>query len=211
MIIIPKEKFNESRALKEGKDVVDNLKNITVGIAGLGGLGSNIIMMLARIGVEKFVIADKDIVEMTNLNRQNYYVRHIGQRKTDATEELLHELSPHISIEKHFITLNKNNLGDIFRDCDIVCEAFDSANEKAMLITTIMSEHPDITVISGSGMAGYGSSNDMRVEHPLEKLYICGDGIDLEDKGSIIMAPRVNICAGMIANTVVALVMKGDI
>ena len=206
-----KNEYDVARSLKQSDELLKRLKEIKIGVAGLGGLGSNIAMMLVRVGVGKIVIADKDTVEISNLNRQNYYYRHLGQRKTDATEELLKEMDPHIEIEKHFITLDIKNTSDIFKGCDIVCEALDSASGKAMLINTLLLERPEVIVVSGSGMAGYGRSNRMAVEHPLDKLYICGDGVDFEERGSSLMAPRVNICAGQIANTVLALIMEDEV
>ena len=200
--------YEAARVLKHGKDVNDILKNATVGIAGLGGLGSNIAMMLARAGVGKLIIADHDNVDISNMTRQNYYYRHLGMKKTDATVELLSFMDPNIEIEKHFVKLDPDNLEGIFNECNIVCEALDDPKEKAMLINNLLIKHPDVIVVSGSGMAGYGKSNDIRTEHAMKRLYVCGDGIDMEFWNSVMMSPRVNICAGHMANTVIAVLMK---
>jgi len=200
--------YEAARVQKHGNDVNDVLKNATVGIAGLGGLGSNIAMMLSRAGVGKLVIADHDTVDISNMTRQNYYYRHLGMRKTDATAELISFMDPNIEIEKHFVKLDPDNLENIFKKCDIVCEALDDPTEKAMLINNLLIKCPDIIVVSGSGMAGYGKSNDIRTEHAMKRLYVCGDGIDMEFWNSVMMSPRVNICAGHMANTVIAVLMN---
>jgi len=200
--------YETARVLKHGKDVNDVLKGSTVGVAGLGGLGSNIAMMLARAGVGKLVIADFDNVDISNITRQNYYYRHLGMKKTDATAELISMMDPNIDIEIHFVKLDPDNVEEIFKKCDIVCEALDNPTEKAMLINNLLIKCQDLTVVSGSGMAGYGKSNDIRTEQAMKRLYVCGDGIDMEFWGSVMMSPRVNICSGHMANTVIAILMK---
>ena len=192
-------------------DIHDALKRAKIGIAGLGGLGSNIAAMLARTGVSRLIIADMDRVDVSNINRQNYYLEHIGMAKTDATEELLKKINPFVMIEKHHVKLEPSNIPGIFGGCDIVCEAFDTPSEKAMLINTILEKCPGIKVVSGSGMAGYGRSNDIRTERLFDDLYICGDGIDMEKAKGGLMSPRVNICAGHMANTVISILMKEEL
>lgn len=200
-------------ALKERHtpEVHNAIRKARVGIAGLGGLGSNIAAMLVRAGVSDIVIADMDAVEISNINRQNYSVEQIGSSKVDATEGSLKKINPYISIEKHKVRLERSNIPAIFKGCGIVCEAFDVPSEKAMLINTILEKCPRTKVVSGSGMAGFGRSNEITTKRVFDDLYICGDGIDMEDVKGGLMSPRVNICAGHMANTVISLIMKGDI
>ena len=186
------------------------LSNSKIGIAGLGGLGSNIAMMLARTGISNMVIADMDHVDISNINRQNYYLGQIGERKTDAAETLLKDINPFMEIKKHHVRLDRSNIEDVFKGCEIVCEAFDLPSEKAMLINTVLERCPVTKVVAGSGMAGYGRSNDIATKKIFDRLYICGDGIDMEDVKGGLMAPRVAICAGHMANTVISLLLKGD-
>ncbi|MDR0309429.1 MAG: sulfur carrier protein ThiS adenylyltransferase ThiF [Candidatus Methanoplasma sp.] len=187
------------------------LKKAKVGIAGLGGLGSNVAMMLARAGISDLIIADLDRVDISNINRQNYSLDQIGMEKTEATEIQLRNINPYIHIEKHNVRLNPSNIPEIFKGCDIVCEAFDIPSEKAMLINTLLERCPDTAVVSGSGMAGFGRSNDIRTEKLFANLYICGDGVDMEDVEGGLMSPRVNICAGHMANTVMSLLLNGEL
>lgn len=174
-----------------------------VGIAGLGGLGSNIAMNLARSGVGTLVIADFDTVDATNLNRQNYTIDDIGKRKTDATAESISKIAPYVKVESHSVFIDENNAADIFGDCDVLCEAFDTAENKAMLINVMLENRPNVMVISGSGMAGYGDSNSVITERRFNGLYICGDGKTEASSRIGLTSPRVTICAGHMANKAV--------
>ena len=193
-------------AARHTPGVHGKVKCATVGIAGLGGLGSNIAAMLARLGVGHLVIADFDTVEATNLNRQNYYVEHLGHRKTEASASIIKQINPYVKVSEHFGKLNKNNIPDVFKDCSIVCEAFDAVSEKTMLVNTIMEKLPNVRVVMGSGLAGYSDSNTILTKKITERTIVCGDGIDSKP-GSGLMAPRVNICAGHMANAVLRMIM----
>lgn len=194
-------------AARDPPGMHDALRDARVGIAGLGGLGSNIAAMLARTGVGHMVIADFDTVEPTNLNRQNYAVEHLGMYKTEATADVLSHISPYVGVTSVNVRIGPDNIIDVFGDCDVVCEAFDSAEAKAMLVNSLLVERPGIHVVSGSGMAGYGDSNLIRTESKIKNLHVCGDGTSDAGGGAGLMAPRVGICAGHMANAVVRILM----
>lgn len=163
---IPSEK--EADLLMSARDpsrIRSKLRSASIGIAGLGGLGSNIAAMLVRSGIGRLVISDMDTVDATNLNRQNYFYDDLGRPKTDATEDLLKRISPCTEIEKHQCRLTPENIPDIYGNCDIVCEALDSAEEKAMFINTVLEKCPDTIIISGLGMAGHGHSNSITTKN----------------------------------------------
>lgn len=181
------------------KGTFERLKKSIVGIAGLGGLGSNIAIALSRIGVGKLVLVDFDIVEPSNLNRQQYYIRHIGIKKTEAIKEVIKEISPYITIEIVNKYIDKNNAVDIFKQCDVVIEAFDNPKCKAELVNTILI-NTNKYIIAGSGMAGSFPSNSVITRKVSRKFYICGDGENEAKESSGIMAPRVIIAAGHMAN-----------
>ena len=202
-----KDELESLMAARHTPGVHKKIRSATVGIAGLGGLGSNIAAMLARLGVGHLIIADFDTVEPTNLNRQNYYIEHIGMKKTDATVGILKQINPFVKVTAHSVRLNEKNIPDVFRECSVVCEAFDSASEKAMIVNTISEHLPDVDVIMGSGLAGYFDSNAIRTEKRAERIYICGDGVSDAKPGSGLMAPRVGICAGHMANAVLRSIM----
>lgn len=130
-----------------------------VAIAGLGGLGSNVAYALARIGVGHLHLIDFDVVDITNLNRQQYFMEHIGMYKTDALKSLLLRINPYLDIRTDCVKVTDDNLQELFADATIVCEAFDNPEAKAMLVNGILEHFPEKKLVSATGMAGYGSSN----------------------------------------------------
>jgi sulfur carrier protein ThiS adenylyltransferase len=190
--------------------VQQKLKSGKVAIAGLGGLGSNIAVMLARIGVGHLLLVDYDIVELSNLNRQSYYVSHLGLPKTEALKQQLGEINPFIRIETRQIRVSEENVRELFEGYSIVCEAFDQPAAKAMLVNTVLSQMPDVQMVASSGMAGYGSANAICTKRPMKNLYVCGDFKSEAALGNGLMAPRVQICAGHQANMVLRLLLGID-
>ncbi len=188
--------------------IKDHLASYTVGIAGAGGLGSNCAVALARSGIGQLVIADYDIVESNNLNRQYYFTDQVGMKKTEALKENLYRVNPAVRVDIHDIKLTRENIPDIFRACDIIVEAFDSSVMKEMIAETVLGEWPDKPIILGSGLAGYGKTNKLKERVIGSTIIICGDeesetGDDLPS-----MAPRVGIVANMQANAVIEILMK---
>ena len=202
--------FDKAKDDRFSHDVHQKLKRASVAIAGAGGLGSNIAVMLARSGVGHLHIVDFDIVDITNLNRQVYTVRHIGSRKVDAIKEILMEINPYLKVTTDCVRVTADNCDEIFGGYDIVCEAFDGAESKAMLIDSLLTAEDGPIVISGSGMAGYGSANEIRSRRITVRLFICGDGHTDVGDGIGLMAPRVAICAGHQANLVIGHILGVD-
>ncbi len=201
--MVSEDDYYKALAGRIGKDEAGRLRSASVGIAGLGGLGSNIAMMLARSGIGRLVIADHDTVELTNIHRQCYPLDSIGMKKTDAVVREINRINPFCKVEKHDIELNENNL-DIFSSCDIVCEAFDSAENKIMLIEGLSAMGK--TVISGNGMAGKGPANTIITRKVGDNIYICGDGVsDVNSEGSLVPS-RVTLCAAHQANAVIRII-----
>lgn len=190
--------------------VHEKVKKASVGIAGLGGLGSNIAVSLARIGIGKLLLVDFDVVEPSNLNRQQYFIKHIGMFKTKAMKELLHEINPFVKVETIDKYITKENAVEIFKDIDIIVEAFDNPKSKADLINTLLSEFANKPVVAASGMAGYFSNNTIKTRKINENFYLIGDGISEAKPGCGLMAPRVSIAANHQANTVLRIIMKEE-
>lgn len=206
------EEFKNALIERHGRDIYENLINSRVAIAGLGGLGSNVAIALARAGIGKLFLVDHDTVDITNLNRQQYFTEDIGRKKTEALSAIIRKINPVIKLETADTYVTEENALSLFKDYPIVCECFDKAENKAMLINTLLGQSDDITVISASGMAGYGSSNTITTSHPMERLYLCGDKISGIEQGMGLMAPRVALCAMHQANTVLEIILenKGD-
>jgi sulfur carrier protein ThiS adenylyltransferase len=183
------------------------LKNKTVGIAGAGGLGSNCAVALARVGIGKIIIADFDVVSESNLNRQYYFIDQIGEKKVLATKMNLLRVNPGIEIITHDVVLKPENITEIFKNCDIIVEAFDRADQKEMLIETILSEMPEKNIVVGLGMAGWGK-NDLIHCRQIGKMFICGDEVSEIDVELPPIAPRVGIVSNMQANVVLEILLE---
>ena len=174
-----------------------------VAIAGLGGLGSNIAVMLARSGVGNLLLIDYDRVEYSNLNRQYYLPCHVGRLKAEALTEQLLQINPALQLTVRVEKITAENAAELFTRWPLVCEALDDAAAKAMVINTLLKDKKKI-IVSGSGMAGLGSANAIYTARKMARLYVCGDeSSDMEQEN--MWAPRVQICAGHQANMVLRL------
>ena len=204
MTDISHDSYRRALAERIGREAADALEGSTVGIAGLGGLGSNIALLLARSGVGRLVIADFDTVELSNIHRQGYPLSSIGMRKTDAVAKEIERINPWCTVEKHDIRLDRDNVS-VFGGCDVVCEALDDAGQKIMLIESLSSMGKRI--VSGNGMAGMGDANSIVTRKAGNSLYICGDGSsDVKETGSL-SASRVAVCAAHQANAAIRLLL----
>lgn len=202
-----KKEYDDTLIERHGPEIFEKLSKACVGIAGLGGLGSNIAMMLARSGIGHLILVDFDKVDPSNLNRQHYMVSHLGMKKTDAIKAQILQANPFIRLDTRDTYITPENAPDIFSGCDLVCEAFDKAENKAELINSLLTRYPEMTLISGSGMAGYASSNTIRTQRFFRRLYLCGDQISGIEAGDSLMAPRVQICAAHEANMALRLLL----
>ncbi|WP_350342926.1 sulfur carrier protein ThiS adenylyltransferase ThiF [Proteinivorax tanatarense] len=210
--ILEKEELEALLVARHTPGVHKKVKKSTVGIAGLGGLGSNIALSLARTGVGKLILVDFDVVEPSNLNRQHYFVKHIGMYKTDALKDLLSQVNPFVEVETKQVYLDESNITEVFKGVDIVVEAFDNPVSKAELVNTTLSKLYPKPIVAASGMAGYYSSNLIETKKIRENFYLVGDGENEAKEGSGLMAPRVAITANHQANMVLRLILgKEDV
>ena len=185
----------------------EKISKARIGIAGLGGIGSHVAVSLVRAGIRDLVIADFDRVDITNLSRQNYSMNDLGLPKSDATERVLKSIAPWINVEAHNIRLTVDNVAEIFGKCDIVIEAFDSPEAKAMLVSAMYESHPEKWIVSCSGMAGFDSTSTMDIKQRFGHVVIVGDGVSDKDEVGLV-ATRVMTCAGMMAHTAVRLILE---
>ncbi|MGN0401988.1 MAG: sulfur carrier protein ThiS adenylyltransferase ThiF [Acetatifactor sp.] len=189
-------------------EMKNKLRNARVAIAGLGGLGSNLAVMLARSGVGHIGMVDFDVVDVTNLNRQVYGIPHVGKYKTEALKEILDQINPYLDYKFRREKVTKDNIRELFTGYPIVCEAFDQADQKAMLVQEVLMQFPKTFVISGNGMAGFGDANDIGTRKMMKHLYVCGDEkTDITD-GVGLMSPRVTLCAAHQANKVLQIILE---
>ena len=187
--------------------VHDKVKLGRVGIAGVGGLGSSVAIALARIGIGQLHIADFDVVEPSNLNRQQYFIDQIGMPKVEALKDILKKINPAVKINSYNLKITPDNLTDVFGDIDILVEAFDKAEEKSMLTSHFLHRFPNKYLVAASGVAGYEPSNSIQTCRITDHFYLCGDGMTAAAPGCGLMAPRVGIAAHHQANAVLRLLL----
>lgn len=184
------------------------LQQATVGIAGLGGLGSNVAVALARLGPGRMVVADFDCVEADNLNRQQYFLDQVGMHKVDAMLDNLRRIRPDVEVVAHKVRLEPANIPGIFADCDVVAECFDRSDQKQMLVETILSRLARTVVVSVSGLAGYGRSNAIQTRRISPRHILVGDGVSGIGPGVPLTAARVGIAAHHQANAIIEVLME---
>ena len=189
-------------------EIKTHLSKFRVGIAGAGGLGSNCAVALARSGVGTLVITDFDVVEEPNLNRQYYFTDQIGSMKTVALKNNIYKINSEVVVIIHQEKLDMLNIPEIFSGCNIIVEALDSSEMKEMLIETVQIKMPGVPLVVGSGMAGWGNTNDIRSRKIDDTLFVCGDEYSEVSDNMPPIAPRVGIVANMQANIVVELLMN---
>ena len=184
------------------------LESARVGIAGAGGLGSNCAMHLVRAGVQHLTVVDFDVVNESNLNRQFFFRDQLGQKKVEALKENLLRIDPDADIRAVDAKIDAASVKEIFADCDIVVEAFDVVDAKVMLVSSFASSGKNL--VTASGLAGWGRSNEMRVRK-MGNIVAVGDGETAVGANAAPASPRVGIAAAMQANSVVAMLLGEEL
>ena len=201
-MIPTKEEWNKALEERHGKEMHRAFSSATVAICGLGGLGSNIAIALARAGVGKLILIDFDRVDITNLHRQQYKADQIGMYKTEALAKNLKEISPYISLEVHTERITEESAKSLLSNADIICEAFDGAEAKAMLTEILLTEMRGKYLVAASGMAGLYDANRIKTRKITSKFYLCGDEESDVADGLGLVSSRVMVCAAHQAHTV---------
>lgn len=191
---------------RHGEELQKKLSVTSVAVCGLGGLGSNIAVSLVRAGIFHIHIIDFDKVDISNINRQQYFINQIGEYKTDAMFDNLLKIMPYAEIRRTCIRLTEENIPDILADDDIICEAFDNADAKAELVNCVLEKMPEKYIVSGSGMAGFGDANSIKTNKITKKFYMCGDGESDVADGIGLVSSRVMVCAGHQAHKVIQII-----
>ncbi len=187
--------------------VHERVKKATVGIMGLGGLGSAVAQALGRVGVGRLVLADYDVVEPSNLNRQQFFVDQIGMKKTEALRENLLRMHPYVSIETVDGLLTEESIPEVFAGVDVLVECFDDPSMKAAGLRAALTRLPGIGYVGASGVAGYAANNSITTRRLAPKVFLVGDGESAAGPGQGLMAPRVGIAAHHQANQALRLLL----
>ena len=205
---ITKEDWINALIKRHGASLQNKFSSSTVAICGLGGLGSNIAVALARAGVGKLILIDFDRVDITNLHRQQYKANQIGKYKTEALSENLTEINPFIEIEPHTVCITQDNASDLLSEAAVVCEAFDNAECKAMLTNTVLEKMPDKYLVAASGMAGMDTANSIKTRKITNKFYLCGDMVSAVNDNIGLVSSRVMLCAAHQAHAVLRILAE---
>lgn len=206
--IVSKEQQHDALVMRHGIEVQKKLDEAEVAICGLGGLGSNIAISLARCGVGKLHLIDFDCVDLTNLNRQQYDMKFVGIPKPEALQQEIKRFAPYIEIQTDYVKITEENAKGLLKE-KYICEAFDKPEQKAMLTNVILGTMKDRILVGASGMAGFGSSNEIKTVRKMKNYYLCGDGISDPTNTNGLMAPRVMLCAAHQANKILELIIQG--
>ena len=200
--MISRDEWNEALIARHGQELHDRFSSATAAICGLGGLGSNIAIALARAGIGRLILVDFERVDITNLHRQQYKAEQIGEYKTEALAANLLEISPYTEVKGVTEKVTEDNFLELLEGADIVCEAFDNAEAKAMLVNGVLQKLPECYLVAASGMAGMGSPNRIETRRITDRFYLCGDGVSDVEETMGLVAPRVMLCAAHQAQTV---------
>ena len=207
-LIPTKDEWNKALCERHGEDVQKKVSSGAVAICGLGGLGSNIAISLVRAGVGKLILIDFDRVDITNLHRQQYKATQFGMYKTDALADNLREIAPYIELEAYTERITEDNAITLLKGAEIICEAFDDAECKAMLTEIVPTELPGKYLVAASGMAGMGVTNSIKTRRITSRFYLSGDETSEVSDGIGLVAPRVALCAAHQAHTVLRILSK---
>jgi len=190
--------------------VHEAVRRATVGIMGLGGLGSAVAVALARMGIGGLLLADYDVVEPSNLNRQHYFIDQLGLPKTVALAANLARINPYVAVDLIEARLTEADIPPRFAGMDVLVECFDDPVMKAAALRATLRELPQVGYVGASGMAGYGDNNAIRTQRIRPRVYIVGDNESEARPGQGLMAPRVGIAAHHQANQVIRLLLGVD-
>ncbi|MDE5738331.1 MAG: sulfur carrier protein ThiS adenylyltransferase ThiF [Oscillospiraceae bacterium] len=208
MSIPSQEEIYNSLVERHGAELQKKLSQTSVAVCGIGGLGSNIAIALVRAGIRHLHIIDFDKVDISNINRQQYFIEQLGQYKTDALYDTLKKIMPYTDIKRTCIRLTENNIPDILKNDGIICESFDNAESKAELVNCVLENMPEKYLVSSSGMAGFSDANKIQTKQITKKFYICGDGESDIASGIGLVSSRVMICAGHQAHKIIQIIIE---
>lgn len=182
------------------------LSTKTVGIAGCGGLGSNVANALVRTGIGRLIIVDFDVVNESNLNRQFFFYHQIGEKKAFALQRNLKLINPNVDIEAFDQKLNRDSVIDVFSKADLIIEAFDQKEMKEMLIDSLLTNSFEKKIICASGLAGLDHCNELKIIE-MDSLILVGDfqtEVSIEEPP---LAPKVYLAAAMQANIAIRVLL----
>ena len=203
---LDRETFRSALVARHGAARQAKFETARVAVCGLGGLGSNVSIALARAGVGHLHLIDFDRVEPSNLNRQQYAAAQVGLPKAEALRANLAAINPFCDVVAETVRVTQENLATLLANDDIICEAFDRAEAKAMLVSGVLEAFPEKPVVAASGMSGLASANAITTRRVSKRLYLCGDGATDVDDNLGLYGARVLVCAAHQATMILRLI-----
>ena len=172
------------------------LLSSTVLIIGMGGLGSPAAMYLASAGVGKLVLCDDDVVDLSNLQRQIVHrTADIGKAKTESAKKTLLALNPDVVIDTIAKRLDRDELCDQVKSCDVVVDASDNFDTRFLLNEVCVELRKPL--VSGAAIRMEGQVTVFSNKSPLEPCYRClyrNDGeIDQTCSENGVLSPIVGL------------------
>ncbi|WP_300671440.1 sulfur carrier protein ThiS adenylyltransferase ThiF [Desulfoluna sp.] len=195
-------------AARIGDKRMGRIASARIGIAGAGGLGSNCAMHLVRMGFRRFVIADFDRVEPSNLNRQFFFVHQVGEKKVAALSSNLAAINPEVEVEAHGVRVTEENMGGLFDGCDAVVEAFDCVEAKQLLVERYYKK--GTFLVAASGIGGWGNADRIVTRKINAAFYVVGDGVSEADEVCPPLSAVVSIAAAKQADLVFTRIVDSD-
>jgi sulfur carrier protein ThiS adenylyltransferase len=190
-----------------GETRLQQIQRVKVGIAGVGGLGSNCAVCLARSGFKRMTLVDFDRVNYSNLNRQFYFADQVGMVKVAALRANLSRINPDLDLTVKAQKITAANLDECFGDCQAVVDGLDEVEIKRLLV-----EHfwrtPKL-VVAASGIAGWEDADQLVTRRVKPHIYLVGDQTTAVGEAQPPLAPRVNIVAAKEANVILKWVLEG--
>lgn len=153
---------------------------------------------------------DSDRVEEGNLNRQLFFRDQIGMLKTEALAATLRRIEPSLELDIAPIRVTGGNVVELVRGADVVIEAVDQPDTKAMIVDVVSRDLPQVPVVTASGLAGYGEANDVRTERLGNNVWVVGDMASDVREGHALLASRVMIAAAHEAHAAVRILLGCD-
>jgi sulfur carrier protein ThiS adenylyltransferase len=193
--------FDDDAAVRE------RLAASHVAVIGCGGLGSNAAAMLLRSGVGTLTLVDFDVVEESNLNRQLFFADQLGEPKAQALSSTLRRICDNADLRVHQACVTEDNITALVADADVVIEAVDRAETKAMIVNTLLARHPEIPLVAASGLAGFASANEVVCQQVGEDFYLVGDLESDVRRQLPLIASRVMVAAAHEAHMAIRILL----
>lgn len=184
---------------------MEKIKSVHIGIAGAGGLGSNCAHFLVRCGFRKFIIVDDDTVDGSNLNRQFFFEDQVGMPKVSMLKENLLRINPDLEIESSFTRVDRTNVSEMFKDVDVIVEAFDKVECKTMIVEAYINSGK--LLVAASGIGCWGHPDNIRVKQVKPGFFIVGDFVTAIDEATPPLAAKVAMVAAKQADVVLQMVL----